>query len=336
MSDAPPPEDIPRDLPPLDPDLAAWLAQSPPPVMPEAVWDRLSGALAAEEFARAHGGSAAEAAGGSVATLSGARSARAARRGRTLWPILAGAAGVVLVGAVAVPALRGGGGAPVADAPAPVTSAETQGAVAGAPANPVPRSEPESAGAEPAGADDASPSTSEPVPGSEAPVPDPTASGVVDTPADPAPEAPGSEPAEVAAVPVPMVIATGSEYTAASMADQVTALLADAGMAEPAALAAAMASPADVDAATPVGADGFTSAPDVLRTCLDLLGATHGGAAPLIVDRALFSGQDVGVVVRLRDIALGQPADLDVLVVDPECTPEDVAEAQRFDVALPL
>lgn len=334
MSESPPPEDIPRDLPPLDPDLAAWLAQAPQPVMPEAVWDRLSAALAAEEFARAHGASAE--AGGSVATLAEARGTGSRRRGRTLWPILAGAAGVVLVGAVAVPALRGGGGAPVADAPAPVASAETQGAVAGAPASPVPRSAPESADTEPADSAETSPTTSEPAPGSEAPVPDPTASGVVDAPADPAPEVPGSQQAEVPAVPVPMVLATGSEYTAASMADQVTALLADAGMTEPTALAAAMESPADVDAATPVGTDGFTSAPDVLRTCLDLLGATHGGAAPLIVDRALFSGQDVGVVVRLRDIALGQPADLDVLVVDPECTPEDVAEAQRFDVALPL
>ncbi len=336
MSDAPPPEDIPRDLPPLDPELAEWFDQAPPPAMPEDVWDRLSGSLAAEAAARA-------AAAGQVASLADARSAPARRRSAALWPILAGAAGIVLVGLVVVPVLRGGGSAPVADAP--VASAEAEGAVAGEAADPVPRTQPEDD--EGSQASEPSPTaTSSPVVASPgAPETDPSPTEVAESPADTAPEAPGSETApeapgseaaEVPGVAVPMVLATGSEYTPESMAAQITALLTGAGMAEESTLVAAMDAPSDLGAATPVGTDGFTSSPDVLRTCLDLLGATHGGAAPLVVDRALYSGQDVGVVVRLRELALGKPADLDVLVVDPACTPEDVAAAERFDLALPL
>jgi len=46
MSDEP--TDISGELPPLDPELAAWLAADPAPTMPEDVWSRLESALAAE------------------------------------------------------------------------------------------------------------------------------------------------------------------------------------------------------------------------------------------------------------------------------------------------
>ncbi|MFM9135395.1 MAG: hypothetical protein ACKOT0_08195, partial [bacterium] len=319
----------PRDLPPLDPELADWLTEAPRPAMPDAVWDRLSAALAEESARR----SAGDVPTTPVVSLAEARSGQGGTR--ALWPILAGAAGVVLVGAVAIPVLRGGDSAPVADAPPQVASAGEEGAVASS--TPSPRTASDTrestAPASPA------PSPTDTPPEAEAPelpAPEGSASEVAGDPDSTSSPDPGSAAGGEPSVVVPMVIATGSEYTADSLADQVTALLAGAGMAEPAALVAAMESPANLEAATPVGSDGFTSSPDVLRTCLDLLGATHGGAAPLVVDRALFSGQDVGVVVRLREIALGQPADLDVLVVDPACTPEDVAAAERFDLALPL
>jgi hypothetical protein len=108
--------DIGGDLPPLDPELAAWLASDPSPAMPEAVWARIEDRLAAEPPLVPAG----------VVDLSAERSARRPRR---VLPLLAGAAGLALVGAVVVPALRSADPAPVADAPLASTPAEAAAAV---------------------------------------------------------------------------------------------------------------------------------------------------------------------------------------------------------------
>ena len=120
------------DLPPLDPDLAAWLADAPAPAMPPEVWSRIEAALAAEPpftsgmddqppLVAGAAGAADAAPGAPVADLGAHR----ARRSRVL-PVLAGAAGVVLIGAVVLPAMRAGNApAPVADgggAPASVAA----------------------------------------------------------------------------------------------------------------------------------------------------------------------------------------------------------------------
>lgn len=108
-----PTADLGGPLPPLDPELAEWFASAPAPAMPPEVWDRIEGALAAQPPFTPSGEvpAAAVAAPATVADLSERRE----RRGRSrALPILAGAAGLVLVGAVVVPAMRGG------DAPAPV------------------------------------------------------------------------------------------------------------------------------------------------------------------------------------------------------------------------
>lgn len=120
-----PTADLGGPLPPLDPELAAWLAAAPAPPMPPEVWERIEGALAAQPpFTASEAGPAAAATpSASVSDLSEHRR----RRSRVL-PVLAGAAGVVLVGAVVVPAMRAGNApAPVADqaggAPASVVAA---------------------------------------------------------------------------------------------------------------------------------------------------------------------------------------------------------------------
>jgi len=120
-----PTADLGGPLPPLDPELAAWLAAAPAPTMPAEVWERIEGALAAQPPFTASDAAPVAAAtpSSSVSDLSEQRR----RRSRVL-PVLAGAAGVVLVGAVVVPAMRAGNApAPVADqaggAPASVVAA---------------------------------------------------------------------------------------------------------------------------------------------------------------------------------------------------------------------
>ena len=109
MSDS----DIGGDLPPLDPELAAWLASDPPPPMPEEVWARLEARLAAEPPLVPSG----------VVDLG---SERAKRRGGRLLPVLAGAAGLALVGAVVLPTLRSSDPTPVAEGPAGALAVSSQ------------------------------------------------------------------------------------------------------------------------------------------------------------------------------------------------------------------
>lgn len=102
--------DMGGELPPLDPELASWFAAAPRPTMPPEVWSRIEGALAAEPPFAAEP----PLAGTNVVDLG----ERRRRRSRVL-PVLAGAAGVVLVGAVVIPTMRAGNApAPVAEAPA--------------------------------------------------------------------------------------------------------------------------------------------------------------------------------------------------------------------------
>lgn len=124
MSDS----DIGGDLPPLDPELAAWLAADAPGPMPADVWAGIQARLS-EEAPLVPAG---------VVDLD---SERERRRPRRVLPWLVGAAGVMVVGAVVVPSLQTSSPAPVADgastaqpavAAAPAT--EAGGVVASAPA----------------------------------------------------------------------------------------------------------------------------------------------------------------------------------------------------------
>lgn len=99
--------DIGGDLPPLDSDLAAWLASDPSPAMPAEVWTGIEARLAAEPALGS--GEAGPPAG--VVDLGAERSRR---RSRAL-PVLAGAAGIALVGVIVVPILQNSSPPVVAD-----------------------------------------------------------------------------------------------------------------------------------------------------------------------------------------------------------------------------
>lgn len=187
-----------RPLPPLNPELAEWFAADPAPPMPPDVWARLEGALAAEPPLVASGSPR-------VADLA---TERRTRRSRTALPLLAGAAGLVLVGAVVVPAMRGGDPAPVVADGTLVTTAV--------------------AGSTPA----AAPQPSAALPGEAAP-------------SAPASDAPAN--ADVAALPR-AILQTGTDYSADAMPSQVTTLLATVGLTDQGDVSEAMtATPAATD-----------------------------------------------------------------------------------------
>lgn len=98
------PGDIPGDLTPINPDLAEWLASDTVGPMPTEVWERIEARLAAEP--------ALVPAATNVVSLEGERRRR---RGPRVLPLLAGAAGVALVGAVVLPSMRSTEPVPVAD-----------------------------------------------------------------------------------------------------------------------------------------------------------------------------------------------------------------------------
>ena len=115
--------DIGGDLPPLDPELQAWLSADTPGPMPEDVWADLQARLAAEPALVPAG----------VVDLASERSRR--RSGKAL-PLLAGAAGLVLVGVVVLPAMQTSAPAPVAEGgssaqPALATAPSPQGSDGG-------------------------------------------------------------------------------------------------------------------------------------------------------------------------------------------------------------
>ena len=137
--------DIGGDLPPLDPELAAWLASDTPGPMPAEVWAGIEARLAAEPALIP--ASSADSQG--VVDLGAERSRRRSRRA---LPLLVGAAGLVVAGAVVLPAVQTSSPAPVADgassaqpavvAAAPSPDASGDGEVASAPASASPDSAP--------------------------------------------------------------------------------------------------------------------------------------------------------------------------------------------------
>ncbi len=106
------------------------------------------------------------------------------------------------------------------------------------------------------------------------------------------------------------VVASGRDYTAATVVAAVPALVAGRGMAPPrVALDASQAAPA----ATGLGRPG------ALEPCIAEL-AGRSGVRPLAVDLARFAGKPAAVLVLPET---GQPSTLDVWVVGPGCTRGD-------------
>jgi hypothetical protein len=293
------------DLPPLGddyPEVAQWLSKQPPVRMPDEVWNQLSAALAAEPALRPSDSS--------VVSLTGRRSSRAAGR-RRVMPLVGAAAGLALLGAVGIPVVLGGNAAnpPVAEAPMVMTTTE--------PSDEIP---------------DGAPAAS------SLPSPRETSSDV--TSPNPPPVAPTERSTSS---PAYRVVATGTDYVPASMTEQVSGLLVNTGLARSPGttmaddvLATVGTAPAGVPAM--VGSAGFTSSAQALSDCVERLHLVRGhedAAAPaLVVDRALYEGQESGVVVMLAGGQPGRPY-LDVAVVGPDCGPAEVAAAIWFRYDLP-
>lgn len=278
--------DIGGDLPPLDPELAAWLAADTPGPMPDAVWSDLQARLAAEAPLVPAG----------VVDL---EAERTRRRPRRVLPLLAGAAGLVLVGAVILPSIQTSSPAPVADG-----AGSAQPAVAAAPST-------------------------------EAGTPV-TATGPADAdPTDPNPTDPdltdgGSSTDSVAAMPR-TIVATGTAYTGETLPAQITTLLASSGMVDSAAVAAALTSS---PSATTMPGVGLASSPEALADCLGRLGLPPE-AMPLVLDRGTVDGRDGSVIVTVgAQDAQGMPSALHVVAVGQDCSDADVAAARHLDIPL--
>ena len=276
------------DLPPMDPELSAWLASDPAPAMPDDVWAGLEARLAAEPPLVPAG----------VVDLA---QERTKRRGRRVLPVLAGAAGIALVGAVVLPSMRASDPTPVAEGP---TGALTV-------------SSPE--GAETRGSDGPPPMDQGPSPAAAAP-------GSSQTP-DPAPN-----PTITSVVMPRAMLSSGTDYTADALPAQVTSLLASTGMSDGTAVAEAMtASPT----ATAMPGSGLASSPEALADCLGRLGLAPD-AVPLVLDAATIDGRAGSVIVTVTEsVPPGEPTTLHAVAVGQDATEEDVAAARHWDLPLP-
>jgi len=315
------------ELPPMDADLAALLATDQPGPMPADVWSRLEAAIAAEPPFVAPTSASGETAEPNdrlapVADLGAARTRRSSR----LWPVLAGAAGVALVGLVALPALRGGDAPPVADGPITAEAAIDIPAPASITANSGAQSANdggqggEGQGSEPQVAEPAAPGSAAPT--ASAPSSSPS---TADPTANPAPTAAG--PA-AAATPVAL-LNTGTAYSADAMPTQVGALMTAAGMTDSTSMTRAMG--ATSASVAPMTGTGMLASPEALHDCMLRLGLPES-AKPLVVDHGFFDGRDAGLVVTVgATLSDGQPSDLHVVVVGTQCSEADVTAARHFD-----
>ena len=319
------------DLPTLAaayPELAQFLDRQPAPQMPESVWADIQDRLAQE---------APLVANPAQPSVEGVADLAAHRNRRRRAPILTAAASLVLIGAVGVPVVLNTTSPtpPVADGPvvaataAPAPSADTS-ADPGLAATPGPE-----------------------------PADSPTS-----LPAEP------TEPG-MASVPARTVVASGITYDAEGMSAQVGELLSSAGLISatmPDLAAPDMQQPetmamvdqvVNVAKTTPtgyppmIGSAGFTADVDDMRSCLEKIRAKWAAKVlagdpstpalrdpsaelmpALVVDRAVYQGNDSGVVVMLNEDD-GGAARLDVVVIRPECTTEDVDQAAWFHYDLP-
>ena len=301
-------------LPEPDPDLAAWYASEPAPTMPPAVWSRLSAALAAEpplspvEATPVSPNGAVAATDATVVSLAEARE----RRARRWLPAVGAAAGAVLVGVVAIPLVQGGIAAGPAQTPTVTASAGDKAADVVAPV----------IGESPS-------ALTQPAPTATEPSANPTTS------ATPTPEATVTPQIEQAAARV--VLASGTDYTQEALTEQVDSLLDATGYADVAQIATVQSTPMPT-AAPVVGTDGFTASTQDMSECLSALAETPLGLPALVVDRARYNGSDAAVVVMVHSILEGSAAPevvLDVVVVGPECTEEDRAQATWYLHSMP-
>lgn len=144
------------------------------------------------------------------------------------------------------------------------------------------------------------------------------------------PRSNGGAVVQNASFPVRRVMATQTNYAKDSMPAQVGALLSTAGVRSSGDIEKAL--PVDAQP-TPVGTNGFTATMEGLRSCVTAI-TKNAAAQALVIDRALFEGNDAGIVVM--PAGSGGPdsatptmtteteaGPLDVWVVEPDCAVVD-------------
>jgi hypothetical protein len=131
-----------------------------------------------------------------------------------------------------------------------------------------------------------------------------------------------------APMPTSRLLASGTEYSAASLGSQITSLFRDT---------LKVTKATDIDAmpaepVTPMAGNDFMSDMSSLQTCVQTLAGTPEGRA-LVVDRGSFAGQPAGLIVistwdqqmpsmiTPSAVVATPQGDLAVWVVDPDCTP---------------
>ncbi len=127
--------------------------------------------------------------------------------------------------------------------------------------------------------------------------------------------------------PILKVLGSTTDYTPATMQDQVTSALAAEGMVP----MKEMPSPsATVDVPADVPAEGFLATPESVRDCITKLTNNQASTA-LLIDQSRYQGEAASIVVAPDyDVPAAQAPDLsmiEVWVVDPEC---DVTWRMRF------
>jgi hypothetical protein len=145
-----------------------------------------------------------------------------------------------------------------------------------------------------------------------------------------------------APMPTSRLLASGTEYSAASLGSQITSLFRDT---------LKVTKATDIDAmpaepVTPLAGNDFMSDMGSLQTCVHTLAGTPEGRA-LVVDRGSFAGQPAGLIVistwdqqmpsmNTPSAVVATPkGDLAVWIVDPDCTPVMNAEgSEPFAVAV--
>lgn len=145
-----------------------------------------------------------------------------------------------------------------------------------------------------------------------------------------------------APLPTSRLLASGTEYSTASLGSQITSLFRDTLKVTKATDIDAM----PADPVTPMAGNDFMSDMGSLQTCVQTLAGTPEGRA-LVVDRGRFAGQPAGLIVistwdqqmpsmiTPSAMVATPKGDLAVWIVDPDCTPVMNAEgSEPFAVAV--
>lgn len=154
---------------------------------------------------------------------------------------------------------------------------------------------------------------------------------VADGPAKETSAAVSLEPVTLDTVPARYVVSTGTDYSEPAMSTQVSGLLGTVGLDSSTEMTSRQVSAPKM---APVGMSTTDMTTDMtsLHDCLAALAGSAASPPALVVDRATFGGGEAAIVVFLHGQPVAGKATVDVIVVNPACTPADRDAARRMTV----